>query len=126
MSSEITRGLDIFELTPSAFISQNELDAAKTVHFDYYNTQGQQQLVWPPSFALARAYVDQLERSNGLASGRISAVRRALSDAEGSAGARQRVLSTLAVELDRDASSSSDAAKVRTLAAAVRSLVAAR
>ena len=63
-------GLDIFELTPSAFISQNEIDAAKTVRFDYYNTQGQQQLVWPPSFALARAYVDQLERSNGLAPGR--------------------------------------------------------
>ncbi|MEO8580288.1 MAG: hypothetical protein ABI469_08565, partial [Gemmatimonadales bacterium] len=61
VSSEITRGLDIFELAPSAFISQNEIDAAKSVHFDYYNTQGQQMLVWPPSFALARAYVDQLE-----------------------------------------------------------------
>ena len=31
VSSEIARGLDIFELTPSAFISQNEIDAAKTV-----------------------------------------------------------------------------------------------
>ena len=62
VSSEIARGLDIFELTPSAFISQNEIDAAKTVHFDYLNTQGQPKLVWPPSFALARAYVDQLER----------------------------------------------------------------
>jgi hypothetical protein len=127
VSSEITRGLDIFELVPSAFISQNEIDAAKTVRFDYYNTQGQQQLVWPPSFALARAYVDQLERSNGLAAGRISAVRRALSDAEkGSASSRQRGLSTLAVELDRDANSSSDASKVRTLAAAVRSLATTR
>ncbi len=125
VSSEITRGLDIFELAPSALISQNEIDAAKTVHFDYYNVQGQQQLVWPPSFALARAYVDQLERSNGLASGRISAVRQALTSAEGSsASQRQSALSALAGQLDADAGNSRDAAKVRTLAATVRSLAA--
>ena len=67
VSSEIARGLDIFELLPSGLITQNELDAAKTVHFDYLNAQDQQKFVWPPSFALARAYLDQLERSNGLA-----------------------------------------------------------
>jgi hypothetical protein len=125
VSSEITRGLDIFELTPSAFISQNEIDAAKTVHFDYYNTQGQQQFVWPPSFALARAYVDQLERSNGLASGRISAIRKSLTAAEsGSASDRQGSLNALAAQLDGDANSSRDAAKVRALAASVRRLAA--
>ena len=123
VSSEITRGLDIFELAPSAFISQNEIDAAKTVRFDYYNTQGQQKLVWPPSFALARAYVDQLERSNGLAPNRISVVRQTLTTAEGSSGQRQRSLGALAAQLDRDAGRSSDAAKVRALASAVRSLV---
>jgi hypothetical protein len=122
VSSEITRGLDIFELAPSAFVSQNEIDAAKTVHFDYYNTQGQQKLVWPPSFALARAYVDQLERSNGLAAGRISSVRQQLTAAESSANQRQRSLGALATQLDRDASGSSDAAKVRALASAVRDL----
>jgi len=125
VSSEITRGLDIFELTPSAFISQNEIDAAKTVRFDYFNTQGQQQFVWPPTFALARAYVDQLERSNGLAPGRISAVREELTEAErGSATPRQEELRELAVQLDGDANGSTDALKVRTLAAAVRSLAA--
>ncbi|MFL5525651.1 MAG: LVIVD repeat-containing protein [Gemmatimonadaceae bacterium] len=123
VSSEITRGLDIFELAPSAFISQNEIDAAKTVHFDYYNTQGQQPFVWPTTFALARAYVDQLERSNGLASGRISAVRKALATAEsGSASQRQSTLTAVASQLDADANGSSDAAKVRTLAATVRKL----
>src|SRR4051812_27838956 len=126
VSSEITRGLDIFELAPSAFISQNEIDAAKTVHFDYYNTQGQQPFVWPPSFALARAYVDQLERSGGLASARISAVRQALTSAEGAAaGDRQARLGALASQLDADASGSSNAAKVRALATAVRNLAAA-
>ena len=123
VSSEITRGLDIFELTPSAFISQNEIDAAKTVHFDYYNTQGQQKFVWPPSFALARAYVDQLERSNGLAAGRVSSVRRALASAESASGSQRRSgLTTLAAQLDGDANGSADASKVRALAAAVRSL----
>jgi LVIVD repeat-containing protein len=123
VSSEITRGLDIFELVPSAFISQNEIDAAKTVHFDYLNVQGQQQLVWPPSFALARAYVDQLERSKGLAPGRISAVRQALAGAEkASGGARRDALAKLAGELEGDTNGSSDGAKVRMLATAVRDL----
>lgn len=125
VSSEITRGLDIFELTPSAFISQNEIDAAKTVRFDYYNTQGQQQFVWPPTFALARAYVDQLERSNGLAPARISAVRQELTEAErGSATQRRGELSELAAQLDGEANGSRDASKVRALAAAVRGLSA--
>src|SRR3569832_1435890 len=81
VSSEIQRGLDIFELTPSAFISQNEIDAAKTVHQDYLNTQGQVKLVWPPGVALARAYADQLARSNGLSTSRLAAVRPAATPA---------------------------------------------
>ena len=60
VSSEIARGLDIFELTPSAHISQNEIDAAKTVKLDYLNAQGQPEFTWPASFALSRAYLDKL------------------------------------------------------------------
>ncbi|HJQ12444.1 MAG TPA: hypothetical protein VJ840_15540 [Gemmatimonadaceae bacterium] len=123
VSSEITRGLDIFELAPSAFISQNEIDAAKTVHFDYYNTQDQQKFVWPPSFALARAYVDQLQRSGGLSADRIVQVRQQLDAAEAkSGGDRASALNSIASRLDSEANGSRDAAKVRTLAAAVRDL----
>jgi hypothetical protein len=123
VSSVIERGLDIFALAPSGFISQNEIDAAKTVHFDYFNTQGQPRFVWPASFALARAYVDQLARSNGLPSARISAVRQALAGAEKANGtARKGALDQLAGQLDGDAGGSADEAKVRTLAAAVREL----
>jgi hypothetical protein len=123
VSSEIGRGLDIFELQPSGFISQNEIDAAKTVQFDYFNTQGQRKFVWPPSFALSRAYVDQLERSGGLPANRVAAIRESLSTAEGSMGnPRYTALNRLAGEIDRDAGSSRDAAKVRTLSAAVRDL----
>src|SRR5206468_7733525 len=82
VSSEITRGLDIFELTPSALLTQNEIDAAKTAHLDYLNVQDQPHYTWPHSFAVARAYVDQLERSNGLSAERIASTRKALDDAE--------------------------------------------
>jgi len=123
VSSEIARGLDIFELVPSAFISRNEIDAAKSVHFDYLNAQGQPKLVWPPSFSLARAYVDQLERSKGLSSVRISAVRQALTNAESESGGQRRdALNRLAAQLDTDAGASTDALKVRTLAGTVRNL----
>jgi hypothetical protein len=126
VSSEIARGLDIFALTPSPFISQNEIDAANSVHLDYLNTQGQPKLVWPASFSLARAYVDQLERSKGLSGARISAVRLALSNAEAtSAAPRRDALSQLAAQLDAEASGSVDAVKVRKLAGAVRNLAAA-
>jgi hypothetical protein len=126
VSSEIGRGLDIVELAPSGLISQNEIDAAKSVHFDYYNTQGQQQLVWPASFALARAYLDQLERSKGLAGGRISEVRKALASAEKASGEKRReALTKQASSLESDAAGSSDAAKVRLLATVVKDLAAA-
>jgi hypothetical protein len=126
VSSEISRGLDIFELVPSGFISQNEIDAAKTVKLDYLNAQGQPKIEWPPSFALARAYVDQLERSNGLAAARISAVRQALTSAErASALQRREALTRLAMQLDGDANGAGDAAKVRKLAGAVRDLAGA-
>ena len=82
VSSEIARGLDIYELVPSGLITENELAAAKTVKMAYWNTQDQQKFVWAPSFALARAYLDQLARSNGLASETIAAARTTLASAE--------------------------------------------
>jgi len=126
VGSEISRGLDIFELKPSGFISQNEIDAAKSVHLDYFNTQGQVKLVWPATFSLARAYLDQLERSKGLDAGKIAAVREALAGAEKASGTkRQEALTQLATRLDGDAAGAGDAAKVRTLAVEVRQLATA-
>jgi len=79
--------------------------------------------VWPATFALARAYVDQLERSQGLGSARIAAIRNALQDAERTSGGQRRgELNKLAEQLDGDATGAADAAKVRTLATAVREL----
>ena len=127
VSSEIARGLDIFELLPSGLITQNELDAAKTVTFDYLNAQEQRRFVWPASFAKARAFLDQLERSNGLTPDRLNSVRTELASAEKAARpARQAALKKVAAQLTADAKGSSDQAKVAMLAAAVRELVTAR
>src|SRR5262249_28192102 len=107
VSSEIARGLDIYELLPSGLITQNELDAAKTVHFDSYNVQDQQKFVWPASFPLVKAYVDQLERSSGLATARIKAVRDALAGAERvNATQRRGALTQLATQLNADVQAS--------------------
>jgi len=123
VSSEIGRGLDILELLPSPLLSANEIAAAKLVHFDQLNVQDQPQLVWPASFVVARAYVDQLERTRGLAAARVTAVRASLARAERLSGsARRDALTRLAGELDRDAGTAADAAKTRTLAVEVRRL----
>jgi hypothetical protein len=126
VSSEIARGLDVLELTPNPMLTANEIDAAKTVHMDFLNAQGQPKFVWPASFALSRAYTDQLERSGGLAAGRLTAVRSTLSEAELKSGVdRRESLNKLAGQLDGDARGSSDAAKVLLLAKSVRDLASA-
>ncbi len=126
VSSEIARGLDIFELVPSAFISQNEIDAANTVHLEYLNPQGQPHFEWPASFALARAYADQLERSGALPAARLAEVRQALAAAESASGStRAAGLTTLAGGLEAQADATADAAKVRLLATTLRDLATA-
>jgi hypothetical protein len=83
-ASEIARGLDIFELTPTAALSQNEIDAAKTVRVAELNVQNQQTIAWPAQLVVAKAYLDQLERSQALPADQIAAVRKAIQSAESS------------------------------------------
>ena len=126
VSSEIVRGLDILELLPSAFLSQNEIDAARSVSVDYFNAQAQERFVWPPSFALTRAQVDQLERAGGLAGDGIASVRRDLATAERASGsARREALTGLAARLEGEASRARDTAKVLEVAGTVRDLATA-
>jgi len=123
VSSEIARGLDVYELMVSPMITENELAAAKTVRMAYWNTQDQQKLKWPQTFVLARAYLDQLERSKGLPENRIKSARSTLASAERrSERDRRAPLTQLATQLNAAAESSSDAAKVRMLASTVADL----
>lgn len=127
ISSEIARGLDILELTPSELLSKNEIDAANTVRFDEMNPQEQPKFVWPPSFPLVRAYLDQLERNRGFAADRIAAARAELVRAEKLSGQKRAdVLSQLATELHGQARGASDEPKVHLLATAVGDLAGAQ
>ena len=127
VSSEIARGLDIYELLPNGLITENELAAAKSVRMAYWNTQDQQKLVWAPSFALARAYLDQLARSNGLASDAIATARTALDTAERRSGSeRKTALTQLAARLNTASESARDQAKARLLSTAVSDLANAQ
>ncbi len=113
-------------LRPGPWLSKNEFDAAKLVTFDVFNPQHQPKFVWPASFVEARAYLDQLDRSRGLAKGRVSKVRGTLDKAEKQRGKKQAdTLMKLAAELDRDVQGSSDPNRVMRLSASVTELAGA-
>ena len=82
--SEIARGLDVFELTPTEVLTQNEINAAKSVRVSELNVQNQQKIEWPRQLVVAKAYVDQLSRAQALPADRIAALRKAIQSAESS------------------------------------------
>ncbi len=123
VGSEIARGLDIFELKPSAFISKNEIAAAKSVRFEQLNVQDQPKLVWPKSFSVARAYLDQLARNNSLSHDQLATITQDLDRAEHLSGQeRQATLTKLQGQLERLAQGAGDPGKVRMLASEVGDL----
>jgi hypothetical protein len=99
-ASEIARGLDVFELTPTKFLTQNEIDAAKTVRVNELNVQNQQKIEWPAKLAVAKAYLDQLSRSQALPSDKVAALQKAIQSAESSHMSKDAV-----AELNRMAAS---------------------
>ncbi len=126
ISSELDRGMDILELTPSQYLSANEIAAAKLVRFDAYNPQSQPKMTWPPAFVVVRSYLDQLVRNHGLATERTTAIASALDIAEMKSGAaRATALTTLAQQVDKDAAGAKDGARVKTMASEIRRLAAA-
>jgi hypothetical protein len=80
--SEIGRGIDVFKLLPSQYLSANELAAANLVHFDELNVQNQQKMTWPSNLVVARAYVDQLARSKVFPEKRIKELNKEIDRAE--------------------------------------------
>jgi hypothetical protein len=119
--SEIARGVDVFKLIPSKFLTQNEINAANQVHYDELNVQNQPKITWPSNFIVARAYVDQLSRSHALAPPRIAALNAAITDADASKGGAE--LMAIAASLDKDAAEAktpADADRMRALAAIMK------
>jgi hypothetical protein len=122
-ASEIARGFDVFDLEPSEWLSQNEIDAAKLIHMDTFNPQSQTKLVWPAAFPVVKSYLDQLNRDNGLPlNGRQEAAREIASAERSKGAARAATLTKLAAQLDADAKTASDAQRVGWMAQAARDL----
>jgi hypothetical protein len=119
--SEIARGLDVFELTPSRFLTQNEIDAAKTVQVPELNVQNQQKIEWPAQLVVAKAYLDQLSRSQALPPDQIAALWKAIQSAESSHMSKGKLakLSHMAPSLEKSAvtaKSPTDSARLHALA----------
>jgi hypothetical protein len=117
--SEIARGLDVFELTPTRFLTQNEIDAAKAVRVSVLNVQDQQKLEWPAKLIVAKAYLDQAERSQALPADRIAALRAAIHSAESSHMNKSKVakLQSMAPSVEQSASSAKTPADAKRLQA---------
>ena len=114
--SEIARGLDVFRLKPSEYLSQNEIDAASSVRMDVFNPQEQPKVTWPANAAVARAYLDQLTRDKAISAERASAVKGAI-------GSKAKA-EAVAAQLEQDASGAAgiEAARLRALAATLKGM----
>lgn len=115
-SAEIARGLDILELTPTENLTQNEIDAAKTVQFAEQNVQNQQRIVWPRKLVVAKAYIDQLERSGGLPADQVASLRAAIAKAEGSPGEMKKLKGMASSVTKTAAKGPADSARLAALA----------
>jgi hypothetical protein len=123
--SEISRGLDVFQLAPTKFLTQNEIDAAKTVLVAELNVQNQQRIEWPATLVVAKAYVDQLSRSQALPASRIAGLQKAIRSAERSHLSKSNVakLKSMAPSLEESAANAktpADSQRMRALANALK------
>lgn len=120
-ASEIARGLDVFELTPTQYLTQNEIDAAKSIRMTGLNVQNQEKIEWSRKLVVAKAYIDQLERSQALTPERTVALRLAIQKAESSRLNRKEIgnLKSLASSLSKNTvptKNAVDSARLQALA----------
>lgn len=118
-SSEIARGLDILELVPTKHLSKNEIEAAKSVMVAELNVQDQKKYAWTDKAAVARAYVDQLERAKTLSISQIAELRTAIDKAKGSSLAANELQKIVAM-LEQRSASGSDASRFQGIIAALQ------
>jgi hypothetical protein len=114
----------VFRLTPSEFLTKNEIDAAALVHLTEFNPQHQSRIAWPSSLVVARAYLDQLNRSKAVSAAHASAVKNAIDAADRKNPAKTAIenLSAAASQLEADAASvhGRDAERVKALSEVLR------
>ena len=127
--AEISRGIDVFRLLPSEYLSENEIAAANLVRFEEFNSQNQPRYVWPPSFVVAKAYLDQLARNRTIDPAREKALRAALDRGDTRGGRNAASLDELdqmAGQLEADAAvpGAADAKRYKALAEAIKARTA--
>jgi hypothetical protein len=123
--AEIARGIDVFRLVPSEHLSQNEIDAAVLVRSTEFNAQQQPKIVWPATSVVAKAYLDQLNRSRSIDGDRAKAIVSTLDKVDRLRSARDNgatatldELNSLAAQVEKDAAAASgrDAIRLKALA----------
>ena len=80
--SEIARGFDVWNLTPTAELSSNEIAAAAEVQFDRLTPQHQTQFTIQPSYNVVRSYRDQLERADAVDTATLAQIDKFVDRAE--------------------------------------------
>ncbi len=129
--TEIARGLDVLELLPSEHLTQNEIAAASAVAPDRFNAQQQRRVDWSARPVVARAYLDQLGRSDTIAAERARALSELLdrtdqlrADGTRTDAAIAEQLDTAAAALERDSvgASGRNQRRLRSLAEILTSL----
>ncbi len=81
--TEIVRGLDVFALEPSEYLSANEIAAAGLAHQGgVFNPQQQFPVTWPADPVIAQAHLDQLKRAEALNANSVEALGTALNLAQ--------------------------------------------
>jgi uncharacterized protein (DUF305 family) len=81
--TEISRGLDVFEMQPSDFLTENEIAAASLEALKgTVNAQTQEKIAWPAVPVVARAYQDQLLRTGAIDEAQSRELSEALNRAQ--------------------------------------------
>ena len=103
--TEIARGLDVFALSASEFLTDNEIAAAGLANqSDIFNPQQQFPVSWPEHPVVGLAYVDQLARDEVLAADAAASLSEALQQAASAleAGEENRSLASDLRRMSRD------------------------
>jgi len=124
--TEIARGLDVLALTPSDYLTANEIAAASLQEPGVIvNAQQQKRHEWPAEPVVARAYLDQLLRDDVIDDAQVQALNSALDTATVAlSGANSRDTATntelrrLASDFSREGNSRSGITQSRYLALA--------
>jgi len=92
--------MDIFKLVPTPYLSQNEIDAATQWRVTEFNAQNQPLVKYEPTAAVAKSYLDQLNRTKGISAERARAVSDGLTKVDDLRTGKERNAAATLAALD--------------------------